>query len=275
MALARMLEPFAVQAADFVIGVSDGYVKSLSAQYKGLQTDQFTVIPFPAASSDFEVLSEFKSESISGSTNGKRHIVYVGRGGPDMTPILEVFFSTLAELRAGDAQRWNKLQFDFVGTNYSPKDRTFDLIQPTAQECQVADLTREVSERIPYFDALKLLRDSSAILLIGSTASEYTSSKLFTCLLSGRPVLALLNNQSLARTLISSFNDVFVAGFDANPGEENFRAKVRAGLKWLEQESRDNTLRPRTLGEYSARELTRQICEIFDRVAVRQTTRLY
>jgi hypothetical protein len=271
LALARIFEPIAMRAADFVITVSEGYVKALRGSYGWLREDQFAVIPFPAAETDFELLSHLDVRQTSfTSTNGHRHVAYVGRGGPDMTPILRVLFKTLEELRGQDPERWNQLHFNFIGTNYSPKEKTFDLIQPTAEEHNVGDLTSERSERIPYFETLQTLRDSSAVLLIGSTAYEYTASKLFPYLLSGRPLLALLHSESLVSRIAAGSPDVRLATFESSPNEPSFYRAVREGLEWLEKQSMDRSVKKRVLGRFSARESTRQICEIFDRITFRE-----
>jgi hypothetical protein len=266
MALARIFEPFAMRAADFVISVSPGYVKELSKAYLSNQDHKFAVVPFGGAEADFDLLTQLPISKSLQRTNSERNIVYVGRGGPDMVPILKVFFDTLADLHSQDPGRWSQLHFHFIGTNYSPKERTFKLIEPIAEQCNVGDLVSEQPERVPYFEALKLLRDSNAVLLIGSTAQEYTASKMFPCLLSGRPLLAIAHKKSMIAKLLPQFPDVQMATFASEPNEARFKAEVQRGLEWLDQVSANSTVLRRDLKSFSARESTRTICEIFAQV---------
>jgi hypothetical protein len=256
-----------MRAADFVVAVSEGYVRALRNGYPWLRADQFAVMPFGAAEADFELLSKLDvNQSQFNSQNGRRHIVYVGRAGPDMDPILEVLFSSLAELRGRDPARWKSMHFHFVGTNYSPKEKTCDMVRPLAEKYQIGELISEHPERIPYFEALKILRDSSGVLLLGSTAPEYTASKFFSSLLSGRPVFALGHSQSLITKLATQYPDVLMASFEATPSEAGFHSTVMAGLDWLEKQSHDPGFRQRSFQSFSARESTGRLCDVFKRV---------
>lgn len=268
LALARLLEPIALKAADFVIAVSDGYVRSLKRAYSWLKDEQFKVLPFGTPDDDFALLQSLKvTQNIFPTGNGSRNLVYVGRAGMDMDQILEVLFDSLRQLRNENPERWSKLKFHFVGTNYSPEDRTSNFVQPIADRFNVSDLSNEHSKRIPYFEALSVLRDSDGVLLLGSTTADYTPSKLFPCLMSGRPVFALAHSSSLLTKLAPQFEDVKLATFDTTPQEEKFLSDVRAGLEWFENEAEAGGFRHRNLAAFSAIESTRAICDVFDCVA--------
>ena len=59
-------------------------------------------------------------------------------------------------------------------------------------------MVEEHPGRIPYVDALNHLTLSDAVLVLGSTEPHYTPSKVFQAMLSGRPVLAMLHEDSSA-----------------------------------------------------------------------------
>jgi hypothetical protein len=183
-----------------------------------------------------------------------------------MTPILTVLFQGIATLAKEDPVFAERLRLCFVGTNYAPQGRTYKLVEPVAHEQGVSDLVEEISERIPYFETLSLYQAADAILLIGSIHADYTASKLITCVLSKKPILALFHRRSLVAKIASQFSNVFLATFEETPAEPGFRAQVARGMDWLrapkfEASELDAQLRP-----YLADESTRRQCAIFDSV---------
>jgi hypothetical protein len=120
-----------------------------------------------------------------------------------------------------------------VGTNYSPGHRTFKVVEPLAREMGVGDMLIESSERIPYFEALSLMMESDAVLLVGSESADYTASKLFNCVLSKRPVLALFHGRSLVSRIAPKFSSVRLATFQESPGEPSFARAIARGIRWL------------------------------------------
>jgi hypothetical protein len=75
-------------------------------------------------------------------------------------------------------------------------------VLPIARELGVDDMVTESAARLDYFDALQVMRDSSAVLLIGSGERHYTPSKVFPALLSKRPVVAVLHGASTGAELL-------------------------------------------------------------------------
>ena len=69
---------------------------------------------------------------------------------------------------------------------------------PVAAEYGLLDIVTESAPRLDYFDALRVLRDSTAVLLMGSSERHYTPSKVFPALVAQRPVLAVLHAASNA-----------------------------------------------------------------------------
>src|SRR5258705_11799528 len=67
---------------------------------------------------------------------------------------------------------------------------------PHARELGVDSIVHEHPARLDYFDALAVLRQASALLLMGSSEPHYTPSKVFPALLANRPLLALYHERS-------------------------------------------------------------------------------
>jgi hypothetical protein len=73
---------------------------------------------------------------------------------------------------------------------------------PVAAEYGLLDVVTERAPRLDYFEALRVLRDSTAVLLMGSSERHYTPSKVFPALVAERPVVAVLHAASNATDLL-------------------------------------------------------------------------
>lgn len=265
--VARYGEAFAMKAADHVISVSDGYVSTLRARYAWMRDLDFTVLPFGVAQADFDFVSSNNvHHNIFRANPDRVRWVYAGRVGPDMFSILEVLFRQLAVLKAERPDFARRLDICFVGTNYSPAERTFDVVVPLAGKYGLAEMVVEHSERIPYFETLSLYCESDGILLIGADSGDYTASKLFNCVLARKPVLALFHAESLVSRLAPAFSNVFLCRFQVTPAEPAFGVTLSRGLKWLEEVEIDGSAVSTRIAPWSAEELTLEQCAIFDRL---------
>lgn len=194
---AKLLEPKTVQQSRHIISVSPAYPRTLQNRYPALPPEQFTVLPFGAPEADFHLLPSLGiKQTIFDPTDGKRHWVYVGRGGQDMALALRSLFLAIHTDRHQNPETWQHVHLHFVGTSYAPKGQAQKTVEPIAQELGVLDLVTEHPERIPYFEALQVLVDSDAIVLIGSNDTSYTASKLYPCILAKKPILAIFHGQS-------------------------------------------------------------------------------
>ncbi|HKP12577.1 MAG TPA: glycosyltransferase, partial [Blastocatellia bacterium] len=165
--LARVLEPYTMRRVRHSISVSPAYPSTLMGRYSWLRENQFTVLPFGAAEKDFESLPSLGvKQTIFTPGDGRRHYVYVGRGGGDMEKALRILFLGIRSDREKHGGRWEKVRLHFVGTTYAMGERAAKSVEPVAAACGVADLVEEHAYRIPYFEALQVLADSDGIILV-------------------------------------------------------------------------------------------------------------
>jgi hypothetical protein len=267
--LARYGEPFALHSADHIISVSEGYRRSLSARYAWLGDSDFTIVPFGAAQRDFYFAQERSVGNPIFARDGRlTRWVYAGAVVPDMHPVLDVLFRELGRIKQADPDFAARLRLHFVGTNYAPQGRSFDVVAPLAHRHGLGDMVEEHSQRIPYFQALSLYGESDGVILVGSVSPDYTASKLFTCVMTEKPVLALFNARSLVGQLARRFPNVFLASFEDSPRNPEFEVSVRRGLDWLRAGRFDRSTIAAALRPLSAEELTRVQCSIFDRLCI-------
>jgi hypothetical protein len=265
---ARLLEPKAVVQASHIISVSPSYPRILQQRYPSLSSDRFTILPFGAPESDFERLPSLQiQQRVFDPHDGKRHWVYVGRGGSDMALALRALFLGIRVDRESNPERWDAVQLHFVGTSYAPKGRAIKTIEPIAQEFGIADLVEEITDRIPYFEALQTLVDSDAILMIGSDDPSYTASKLYPCILARKPIFALFHQQSSVLPILEACRAGHAVSFSSSSEPQTLLSAVTARLEWLfslpKQHQPDTNWA--AFQPYTAREMTRQQCAVFHR----------
>jgi hypothetical protein len=259
--LHRVLEPWSMPAADGLISVSAAYIDTLAERYPALRHKPSLVLPFGAASQDFEGLHAPQANRFFDPADGKLHAAYVGRGGQDMWTALSLVFDTLKRGLRESPLLFRRIRLHFIGTDYAPAGRARKSIEPLAAEMGVAEYVREHPQRVPYFEALQILRDAHMLLLPGSDDPQYTPSKLYPYILARQPLLAVLHRNSGACEVLRSTKAGKVVTFPLSSG---------AGLYETWSAILNNPSLPSTdwqaFEPFTAREMTRRQSQFFDRV---------
>jgi len=266
--LARMLEPQAMKQVSQVISVSPAYPHLLQQRYGWLRPEQFTTLPFGAPEQDFEHLPALGiQQSIFDPNDGKRHWVYVGRGGSDMEFALRSLFLAIQADRDRQPHRWDAVRLHFVGTSYASGARAQKTVEAIAQDYGIADLVTEHPHRIPYFEAQQVLRESDAILLIGSADPTYTASKLYPAILARQPILAIFHQQSSVVEILHQCHAGRVVSFATHDEPADLLPQLTTNLEDLLQQPKGYQSHTdwTAFQPYTAREMTRKLCMVFDR----------
>lgn len=265
--LAEVCEPRAMRQVNQVISVSPAYPKTLKNRYSWLQDNQFTVLPFGAPESDFKQLPHLKiQQTLFDPNDGKRHWVYVGRGGSDMAIALRALFLAIRQVCDQQPDLEQTLHLHFVGTSYAPPPLAVKTIEPIAQACGLSNLVTEHPYRIPYFEAQQVLVDSDAILVIGSDDPSYTASKLYPCILARKPILAVVHEQSSLVEIMRQCQAGTIATFNATTSAKDLGRSLSPYIRTLaSSEGKPPSTNWEAFQPYTAREMTRQLCAVFDR----------
>jgi hypothetical protein len=263
--LARILEPFTLRKASHITSVSPDYPQTLMKRYPFLSSDQFTVLPFGAPEKDFEILDSLGiQQAIFDPNDGYQHWVYVGRGGEDMAFSLNKLFEAIQQHHQQSPEPWQKVKLHFVGTKYSVFDQGKE-IEAIAKSYGLEQIVTEYPQRIPYFEALQVLKDSHGILIIGSDDPGYSASKIYPCILARKPLLAIVHKNSLVVKVIEDCNAGEVVTFEMIE-PDNIIEPLKLKLDWFLSQATNHT--PQTNWQafhpYTAKEMTRQLCAIFD-----------
>ena len=218
---------------------------------------------------NFEILSKLNiQQKIFDPHDGYQHWVYVGRGGEDMALSLKVLFLAIQKHRQHNPEIWQKIKIHFVGTKYSIFDNNKE-IEAIAKSYNLDDIITEYPQRIPYFEALQVLKDSHAILIIGSDDPSYSASKVYPCILAQKPILAILHEQSLVVNVIKECQAGYTVTF-TNLANIEIYDTLGEGIEWLLNSlvyGLSETTDWQAFEPYTARQMTRTLCQIFDQSA--------
>ncbi len=265
--LDKYLEAFAMKKVAGIISVSAGYPKMLIERYANIRPEMCTVIPFGGASIDFDILDEAKIRNeVFDKDDGKIHMVYIGRGGHDMQLALSGIFAGLAKGIDEHQELFKKIQMFFIGTSYAADGKGQKTIEPIAERYGVKDHVTEITNRLPYFTAMKVLKDADLLIVPGSTDTNYTASKLYPYILSKRPLIAVFNENSSVVEILNSTKAGECVSFS---NEDNPESIADNFLKVLKNELQKLPYTPATNWEvfepYTAREATRKQVDFFEK----------
>lgn len=194
---ARRHEAAVVRHAAAIITVSPAYGPELLSRYPDLDPARLHHLPFGAAAHDIAVALRLPpSPSLVNFEDDRFHVIYAGRCVPGMAPALVLLFRAFQRFRLRHPRRAARFRFHFIGTDYAPPGLAKPAVLPLAREEGVADLVEEHPLRVPYFEALHYLAKADAILVLGSDDPGYNASKLYPCLLTGRPLLCIAHERS-------------------------------------------------------------------------------
>lgn len=274
-AMYRFMEPFALKRVDQLVGVDNSYMAGLFANYECLQNVEATPIAFGVEPSDFAYVRRHpRPNLVFDRADGYFHISYVGRGGPDMNAALRALFEAIRMGRQSTPELYKRVRIHFVGTTYAPKAEGLYQVLPLARECGVDDIVEERPARVQHLDAIQILLDSDALVVVGSEAPHYAASKIFPYILAAKPLLAIFHEESSAVKLLHETCAGNAVTFGANRPPLSIVGEIGTVLQELLRLPAG--WRPPTNWEkfepYTARAVTARLAEVFDRTIQSTTT---
>ncbi|MBJ7879158.1 hypothetical protein [Gelidibacter salicanalis] len=198
-AVARTLEPYAVKKAALITGVSTPYYQPVID--RNFKTPPVHAgMPYGFDPKDHDIELEGLKLPWDDQPNCKPWL-YAGAFLPNSHLFVASFFETVAALKAEG--KWDEsIRLYFVGTGPYPAKR----ITAYAKDHGLEDIVVEHRERFPFLHILNFLSKADRVMLFGSTEKHYTASKTFQCLLSKRPLMAMLHAESSAIQVINECN---------------------------------------------------------------------
>jgi hypothetical protein len=264
----KIMEAVTMRKVDGIISVSPGYPKTLMERYSNIKPERCVTIPFGGASHDFEILDKAGVENpLFQRGNDYINFAYIGRGGHDMNLAVSGIFAGLKLGLDKDPELFSKVRMFFIGTSYAADGLGQKTIQPVADKFGVGNHVVEITDRLPYFSALKVIKDADILIIPGSTDTNYTASKLYPYILAQRPLIAVFNETSTVVDILGKTRAGTCVTFRNEDPIEEIAGRIYPVMKqfiaklpfvpetdWAEFEP------------YSAREATRKQVDFFNKI---------
>lgn len=263
--LAAWLEPGAVRVADALTAVSAETLVTLRERNLIRRETPVEILPIGADAADHTVATRLGRSHIQ-RTSDELVLAYVGTLTERMVPAAEAVFRAVGQLRARHPQR--RVSLRFIGTSAQAGGRDVHALETLARVCGVGEVFHLEPRRVGYLDALRSMQAADVLLLLGSSDSHYTASKIFPCWLAGRPVFGLFHQAS---TIVELARELGGVGLVTYADGQDPRERVPAVAAMLEDiGARGLGALParsaRAQEPYSARGITRRFADLFDRV---------
>ena len=260
----KYLEPIAVKQVAGLISVSQDYIDILKDRYPSIKKVPATTITFGAFEPDLNVAAAHADEFKLLLDPQFKNIVYVGRGGMDMYDAIHPVFETLQKGLADEPELFNNLKLYFIGTSYAPNGTGSATILPFAQEYGLENSIIEITDRIGYYHTLFTLQQADALFIPGSDDPKYTASKIFSYLLTKKPLLAIFNFESSAINILNEFGVKEVYSYNHTPDLNN---KIQFFFKAvLDGSVIEQNYNKAAIEKYSAKTMVKRQCELFNRI---------
>jgi hypothetical protein len=260
--LNKYLESVAIKNVDGLISVSGNYTTDLKIRYQKIKNVPSATIPFGSFEPDLKIAANNKFDSLLNPDS--INIVYIGRGGFDMYKALSVFFKTIKNSIESTSQLFQKIKLYFIGTSYAPSGQGKSTILPLAKQFEIDNMVVEITDRITYYQTLATLQKADALFIPGSDDPSYTASKIYPYLLTKRPLLAVFHSESPALKVLKEYGAAYTCDYDTS---DNIEALINDFFRQLSSNSiSEQKYNSCAIDKYSAENLTRQQCLLFDEV---------
>jgi hypothetical protein len=261
---ARRFEPHVIQNAGAVMVVSPHYIAALCQRYSYLDRNRFVTIPFATTLKDLEIACSSRVINRQFDRgDGIEHWVYVGRCGPDMDHSLRSILTAVKKFRESKSNISQGLRLHFIGTDYASNGTGKFWVKPIAGEMGISDLVVETPSRIPYFEALRCLVDSNAMIVPGSSDPSYTASKIYPYIATRKPLLTVFHEQSSVNALMARVGGGISIRFSSNTSSEETGTEIYE--RWIATNAYKNVseIDNASFSEYLAPAMTDRIVDCF------------
>ena len=259
--LNKYLEPVAVKKVGGLIAVSQKYIDTLKQRYPRISDVPSATITFGSFEPDMEIALKNADQFPALLDSNTINIVYVGRGGMDLHKAIEPVFKAFKSGMDEDADL-GRIRFYFIGTSYAPAGMGEQTIMPLADQYGITDYVVETTDRVSYYHALLTLTQANALFIPGSDDPQYTASKIYPYLMTGKPVLAIFNPDSPAIPVLKAYgvNNTFDYESVAPNALIAFLKDLAAG------KTETPTYNTQEIKKHSAKQMAAEQCCLFDAV---------
>ena len=265
--LAKFLEPIALKKASLITGVAEGYYEGVLDRNPLLKKNIVTgAMPYGGESKDYEIIDTLNIASyLFLKKNYKFQLVYAGAMLPKAYEPLGSIFASIA----ANSEIFKDVEFHFIGTGKVTTDAQSYNIKPLAEKYGLWHKNIfEYPARIPYLDVLVHLNIADAVFVLGSTEPHYTPSKVYQAILANKPVMAVLHEQSQARSVLVQSNAGLVITINEQNIKQlkfNFAQQIMTFKKFVD-DFKPEQVDKEVFEQYSAYSVTKKLASLLDAV---------
>lgn len=266
--LAALLEPYAVKNASLISGVAPGYYEDVLNRNPKLKDTAITVaMPYGGEKRDHEWVGNLNIQPfLFQKESGVLDFVYAGAMLPKAFKPLE----ELMQVIQADSALMENCRVHFIGSGTSPNDANGFNIKALAQKYNLWEkVFFEYPKRIPYLAVITHLNAADGTFILGSTEAHYTPSKVYQSVLSGKPVFAILHQESSACKVINETQTGTVLAFNGEEGltqiGTEFPEKWRQHLAFLKTFDASK-IKQDQFEKYSAQSVTKVLANALDQL---------
>lgn len=268
--ISRVLEPGIIRNASHIVGVSQLTYEFVRSRYPDLPDGKYTQAPFGGESKDFEYLDSVEdSNPYLSRSDSVVNFVYVGALGHAMRPVLYPLMKAIRKIKRENPNLYRRIRFNFIGSTYAAEVKPEHLMATIlASEIGIGDVVTEHPERIGYLDALRVMRTADVNLILSiSPGIHYTPSKVYPCVLAKRPILAVLNEASVAVRFMREVGAGRIVTFSDSHPLEDCVDEIAAEITEMAQGNVDEhqpSIDRERLEEGSARKMAQVLAQTLD-----------
>jgi hypothetical protein len=264
--LDKFLEGITIPQAAAIISVSSQYCKDFRIRYPSMMGNCY-VIPFGGVEKDFDVLNTTSGlgNSIHLKPN-ELNIIYIGRGGHDLKYAIQIFFKAIKKGIDEGLDEFKRIHCWFVGTSYSLPGQGVKTIEPIAITEGVSEVVTEITDRLPYFETLALLKKADILFVPGSMDKGYTASKIYPYILAKKPLIAIFHKESSVVDVLNDAKTGKLTTFELLPNEESnmIHSTYLNLLDLIHHPQQNSQFDQFGFSQYTAEHMTKKIIEIFE-----------
>lgn len=191
--VARWCEPRVLRNASLITAINEAYIEGIRERSPELNHIPRQTFQLGFDENDHQVESNGPQLWPKGHTA----FLYAGAFLPLSAPFHRAVLGAAREL-LDEQQLPETVHFVYVGTGHPNRP-----IKQMAAELNMAECVTEHPERISFLEVQNRLKAAHANMVIGSPEPHYSASKVFQCILAGKPVLGVLHEASEAADILN------------------------------------------------------------------------
>lgn len=205
--IARSLEKWVCKNASVIFSVSEGINSNLKMRHPILQNTPMIAVPYGAEENDFSSLAK----QLSIAKNEKFTIRYIGAIWGDCYTVLDGLMPAFATWQ-------NQIDFtlEMYGTTYAGEGLAKSQMNKWFQEYGMNDFAKEFPLRVTYKRAVELTLTADLLFLVGGMQPYYAASKLMGLIVSKKPFLAFVHEDSFPAKFLKEVKYPYVVTYSTN-----------------------------------------------------------